>query len=268
MKAALAKAGLPLATPLARRQRQGRRRQDAGHHGRQHRAAGLFRRRRRPRWCCRCSRRATSRSCWCSGRAIPTARQHNQGDSLNTVTPGINGPTSLAGIKNADNDLAQLRKALDDLGLAATTNIIISSDHGFSTISKESKTSPAAKVSLRRRAEGFPAAWAFSPSIWPRRSNCRCSIPNDKNARGGRRHSSEGRQRPDRQGPGQARSRGRGQWRIGPDLFAEPGQEAGGARPSRRCWNRTMSAACSSTTSSGASPARCRCRRSTSRARR
>ncbi len=26
-----------------------------------------------PRSCCRCSRRATSRSCWCSGRAIPTA---------------------------------------------------------------------------------------------------------------------------------------------------------------------------------------------------
>ena len=36
--------------------------------------------RSRPTWptsparsCCRCSRRATSRSCWCSGRAIPTA---------------------------------------------------------------------------------------------------------------------------------------------------------------------------------------------------
>ena len=27
----------------------------------------------RPRSCCRCSRRATSRSCWCSGRAIRTA---------------------------------------------------------------------------------------------------------------------------------------------------------------------------------------------------
>src|SRR3984893_14096861 len=53
----------------------------------------------------------------------PDGTQHNQGDSLNTLTPGINGPTSLAGIKYADNNLAQLRKALDDLGLAATTNI-------------------------------------------------------------------------------------------------------------------------------------------------
>ena len=87
----------------------------------------------------------------------PDGSQHNTGDSLNTITPGINGPTSMAGIKNADNNLAQLRKALDDLGLAASTNIIISSDHGFSTISKESKTSPSAKDFLRRYAEGFPA---------------------------------------------------------------------------------------------------------------
>src|SRR3984893_2224945 len=75
----------------------------------------------------------------------PDGSQHNTGDSLNSITPGINGPTSLAGIKNADDNLAQLRKALDELGLAASTNIIVSSDHGFSTISKESKTSPSTK---------------------------------------------------------------------------------------------------------------------------
>ncbi len=75
----------------------------------------------------------------------PDGTQHNQGDSLLTVTPGINGPTSLAAIKNADDNLAQLRKAVDDLGLTATTDIVVSADHGFSTISKESKTSPAAK---------------------------------------------------------------------------------------------------------------------------
>jgi arylsulfatase A-like enzyme len=85
----------------------------------------------------------------------PDGSQHNNGDSLNTVTPGINGPTSMAGIKNADNNLAQLRKALDDLGLAATTNIIVSSDHGFSTISKESKTSPSAKVSYSDTPKDF-----------------------------------------------------------------------------------------------------------------
>ena len=36
----------------------------------------------------------------------PDGSQHNNGDSLNTVTPGINGPTSMAGIKNADDNLA------------------------------------------------------------------------------------------------------------------------------------------------------------------
>ena len=85
----------------------------------------------------------------------PDGSQHNQGDSLNTVTPGINGPTSFAGIRNADNNLAQLRKALDELGLAASTNIIIASDHGFSTISKQSRTSPAAKVSYDDTPKDF-----------------------------------------------------------------------------------------------------------------
>ena len=77
----------------------------------------------------------------------PDGTQHNQGDSHLKVTPGINGPTSLASIKNADDNLAELRKALDDLGLAATTDIVIAADHGFSTISKESNNSPAAQAS-------------------------------------------------------------------------------------------------------------------------
>jgi hypothetical protein len=85
----------------------------------------------------------------------PDGSQHNNGDSLNAVTPGINGPTSLAGIKNADNNLAALRKALDELGLASDTNILVASDHGFSTISKESKTSPAAKVSYDDTPKDF-----------------------------------------------------------------------------------------------------------------
>jgi arylsulfatase A-like enzyme len=52
----------------------------------------------------------------------------------------------MASIKNADDNLAQLRQALADLGLADSTDILIAADHGFSTISKESKTSPAAQA--------------------------------------------------------------------------------------------------------------------------
>ena len=77
----------------------------------------------------------------------PDGSQHNQGDSLGHLVPGINGPTSLAGIKNADDDLAKIRATLRTLGLEATTDIIIAADHGFSTITKDSGTSAAAKFS-------------------------------------------------------------------------------------------------------------------------
>ena len=75
----------------------------------------------------------------------PDGTQHNQGDSLQRLVPGINGPTSLAAIKNADDNLRQLRAALDALGLADTTNVLIAADHGFATIAKESATSAAAR---------------------------------------------------------------------------------------------------------------------------
>lgn len=77
----------------------------------------------------------------------PDGTQHNQGDSLGKVTPGINGPTSLAAIRNVDANLGALRARLKELGLDGNTDIFVSADHGFSTISKESKTSPAAKAS-------------------------------------------------------------------------------------------------------------------------
>ena len=85
----------------------------------------------------------------------PDGTQHNHGDSLLKVEPGINGPTSLAAIRNADDNLAQLRAALDKLDLSANTDIIIAADHGFSTISKESKTSAAAQVNYQGVPQGF-----------------------------------------------------------------------------------------------------------------
>jgi predicted AlkP superfamily pyrophosphatase or phosphodiesterase len=112
----------------------------------------------------------------------PDGSQHNTGDSLNTITPGINGPTSMAGIKNADNNLAQLRKALDDLGLAASTNIIVSSDHGFSTISKESKTSPSAKISYDDTPKDF-LPMGFLALDLAKALELPLFDPNDKNAR-------------------------------------------------------------------------------------
>jgi type I phosphodiesterase/nucleotide pyrophosphatase len=85
----------------------------------------------------------------------PDGTQHNQGDSLNHLTPGINGPTSLASIRNADRDLGCIQQGLADLGLADTTDIFVTADHGFGTISKESKTSPATRASYADVPAGF-----------------------------------------------------------------------------------------------------------------
>jgi arylsulfatase A-like enzyme len=75
----------------------------------------------------------------------PDGTQHNQGDSLNSLTPGINGPTSMAAIRNASNDLAALRATVKALGLEGDTDIVVTADHGFSTISHESQTSSSSR---------------------------------------------------------------------------------------------------------------------------
>jgi hypothetical protein len=67
----------------------------------------------------------------------PDGTQHFQGDSLNTLVPGINGPTSKAALKNADNNLKQILNFIQsDPTLAANTDIFLTADHGFATISK------------------------------------------------------------------------------------------------------------------------------------
>ena len=86
----------------------------------------------------------------------PDGSQHNTGDSLNTVTPGINGPTSLAGIKNADDNLAQLRKALDELGLRPPPISWCRPTTASRRSRRRARPAPRRKR-LRRHAEGFPA---------------------------------------------------------------------------------------------------------------
>jgi len=112
----------------------------------------------------------------------PDGTQHNQGDSLGQLVPGINGPTSLAAIRNADDDLARLQAALRALGLAETTDIIVSADHGFTTIGKESKSSAAARAHYADVPDGqlppgflaIDLAQALNLPLWD---------PDDHNAR-------------------------------------------------------------------------------------
>jgi arylsulfatase A-like enzyme len=85
----------------------------------------------------------------------PDGTQHNQGDSLNTLTPGINGPTTMAAIRNGSNDLQALRDALKAQGLDGDTDILVTADHGFSTMSRQSQTSTANKFSYPDVKPGF-----------------------------------------------------------------------------------------------------------------
>ena len=76
----------------------------------------------------------------------PDGTQHNNGDSLNRLNPGINGPTSLAAVRNASDNLQALIDTLKALGVYDNTDIFVTADHGFSTISRQSKTSYAATL--------------------------------------------------------------------------------------------------------------------------
>jgi hypothetical protein len=67
----------------------------------------------------------------------PDATQHNHGDSFNGLFPGINGPTSREAVRNADRSLAQLLAWLDaHPAIKANTDLFVTSDHGFATISR------------------------------------------------------------------------------------------------------------------------------------
>ncbi len=67
----------------------------------------------------------------------PDGTQHNEGDSLNRLAPGINGPTARAGVANADANLKQILDFLDTHPqVRDNTDVLITSDHGFATISK------------------------------------------------------------------------------------------------------------------------------------
>src|ERR1041384_3698607 len=98
---------------------------------------------------CRCSKRREKPFVLVFWSRDPDGTQHNQGDSLGQLVPGINGPASLAAVKNADDNLAAILAALKTLGLEANTDVVISADHGFSTISKDSQTSSAAKINYK-----------------------------------------------------------------------------------------------------------------------
>ena len=79
----------------------------------------------------------------------PDGTQHNHGDSHRSLEPGTTGPTVMAAVRDADRAFGELLESIDALGLRDSTDIIVASDHGFSTITLDSATSAAARQSYR-----------------------------------------------------------------------------------------------------------------------
>jgi len=67
----------------------------------------------------------------------PDATQHNHNDGLGSLTPGINGPASLAAVQAVDESLKQLLDYLKSQpAVYANTDVLVTSDHGFSSVSR------------------------------------------------------------------------------------------------------------------------------------
>lgn len=84
----------------------------------------------------------------------PDELQHSYG-------PG--SAPALAGIKNSDANLGRVLAALEQRGLRATTDVLVVSDHGFSTISR------VVDVAVELSAAGFDAARAMPGGLQPGR---------------------------------------------------------------------------------------------------
>jgi arylsulfatase A-like enzyme len=67
----------------------------------------------------------------------PDGTQHDEGDSLQRLEPGINGETVEKALRNADHDLKQLLDWLDEHpAIKANTDVFLTSDHGFATLTR------------------------------------------------------------------------------------------------------------------------------------
>ena len=75
----------------------------------------------------------------------PDISQHNSKDSVGEMIPGINGPSGLAGTRNADTMLGELLDYLKETGLDKSTDVFVTADHGFATVNHVSATSPSAR---------------------------------------------------------------------------------------------------------------------------
>jgi len=109
----------------------------------------------------------------------PDGTQHYQGDSLQKLIPGINGPTSLAAIRNADDDLARILVALDELGLRNNTDVVVAATAArtssiLRTEIRREQGASSNSCSARTISAAFSSMIASAPSAAPCRSHLSC----------------------------------------------------------------------------------------------
>ena len=89
----------------------------------------------------------------------PDMSQHNGRDSIGEYAPGINGPSGKAGTRDADTMLGELLDALKAQGLDKTTDVFVTADHGFTTVSHTSATSPSARFDSGAALSDLPSGF-------------------------------------------------------------------------------------------------------------
>ena len=229
MKEALTKAGSAAGDASARRKRQGRRRQDAGHDVRQCRAAGLFRRRRHQGRAAdvQGAQQAVRAGVLVArpGRQPAQYRRQPQHDHARASTARPRWPAS----RTPTTIWRNFARRWTNWGLPPPPT----SSSRPTTASRRSprKARPARR---RRRPMRTPrkvsCRWASSP-IDLAKALEPAAVRSQRQERAGRRQRpSQSRQRRARHGSDQARSGGRHQWRLRPDLSAEQGQASSRGR--------------------------------------
>jgi arylsulfatase A-like enzyme len=91
---------------------------------------------------------------WCRD---PDYSQHGASDSVGEYVPGINSASAKAGTRDADTVLGELLAALKQQGLDKTTDVFVTADHGFNTVSHASATSPSLAAGTGELSNGFLA---------------------------------------------------------------------------------------------------------------
>lgn len=118
----------------------------------------------------------------------PDTTQHGAIDSEGKLVPGINSTSGRAAISNADSDLKGLLETLKQYGLDKNTDVFVTADHGFSTISRGLPSADNSRVETPL-GPGFVAmdvaSWLGKPIYDPDREGAEIDASSGEHPSGG-----------------------------------------------------------------------------------